>query len=417
MDDGLHMRRLSTLLSLVNLTRHRAHPRGQIATFLLLGLVAVLVFAIATANLGQLSLTTIKASNAADSAALLLGSQLATKANQQWQTLGERIEKCKRTGFLGIVLAIVFAVIAIASCVYAGCVGLGVYMAVGAAGGFVGGAIGGAIVHGTLEGALVGALQGAMIGAAIGGGYAGIANPSGFAGAGGATLEVGAGAAAGPGAGTGGLMTVAPLAPIPAGGTLLAGSTISSTGLVASGTLAVGGGLYSGAVQEQMTSDAFTVAAKGISGLPELDQIRESVFLNALALTVNDPNRTAKDEHDTAACYWPTPVDDVGKVQVIGDPNDADADGNKTESIPCFEYWWDQRITKLKEGIPQLQADVEAFLNGPMSTFETAAETTYLGSGGGSRCGDQVCDPDEYCGWVNQCETDCHEECNPDQGD
>lgn len=384
-----------------SLTHPARRPRGQIATFLLLGLVAVLVFVIATANLGHLSLTTIKASNAADSSALLLGSQLATKANQEWQTLGQRIEKCKRTGMLGVVLAIVLAVLAVALCPVTACTSLGMFMLVGAVAGAIGGAIGGAIAG---TGALQGAIQGAMIGAAIGGGAS----------------AIGGGPVAGPG-GTEvgflgmeelGTLTLGAGEAIPAGATVVGGSVttgiVSVPGAVAGGTMAAGSSIYSGAIQEQMTSDGFTVAAKGISGLPERDQIRESVFLSALSQTVNDPNKTdntTTTDRIEGACFWPTPVDEVGKVVVPGDPNDADADGNKTESIPCFEYWWDQRITKLKEQMPQLQADVEAFLNGPMSTFEAQAEATY--GGGGSRCGDSVCDFDENCGWASQCPADC----------
>ena len=173
------------------------------------------------------------------------------------------------------------------------------------------------------------------------------------------------------------------------------GGAVGSTASVA------GTSLYAGSVKEQMTADAFSVAARRLSGLQERDSTREGVFLQALAQTANDPNRTANanDPNDTAACYWPA------KVQVSGDPNDADADGNITESIPCFEYWWDRRVEQLKQPLTTLRADVDAFLTGPLAAFEAQAEAAY--GGGGSRCGDGTCDSDENCGWANECPADC----------
>lgn len=406
------MRQLRTLISVANLAARKRGKRGQIATFLLLGLGVVLILALATANLGQFSLATTEASNTADSAVLLLGSQLATKANVHYQTLGERIQKCKRTGFLGTLLAIV---VAIAVTVLTWGVGapigmgffafaaqnLGLMMAVGAAGGFLGGAIGGAVVHGTLSGALTGGLHGAMTGAAIGGGISSVAHGVAKAAATTAVNSLqGAGEMAALGAGD-----------VYSAAYANAMAQYGAAAGVAGGSSAVGGSVYHGVTEQMKTEDSFTVAAKAISGLPERDQIRESVFLQAFSQTVKDPNLT------DGTCHWPTPEDAEGIVQVTGDPDDHDADGDRAEQIPCFRYWWDQRIVNLKAKFPELQADIEAFLNGPMTTFETAAEATYLSRGAGSRCGDQVCDFDESCGWVNQCESDCHEECNPDQGD
>ena len=378
---------LKRLISLSNVMRHRARQRGQIATFLLLGLVAVLVFAIATANLGRLSLASLRASNTADSSVMLLGSQLATKASVQWNTLGKRLEKCQSSGMLAIVVAIIVAVVLIvvtwgaatplvAAMLPAIIAATGVTLATavtiattalmigaGMVGGAIGGAIGGAAAG---TGVVEGTVHGAVVGAALGSGVA-------------------AGAAMGP-------ASAAAISPAMA----------STSGAIAGGALSAGSSLYSGSVKEQMTSDAFTVAAKALSGLPEKDSIREIVFLQSLGQTVNDPNRTANanNPNDTGACYWPA------KVPVSGDPFDANANGNTKESIPCFEYWWDRRVDQLKQPLTTLGGDVEAFLNGPLAAFEGSTQATVL-CGGNIRCGDGACEFDEQCGWASQCPADC----------
>ena len=360
---GLNMRRLRKLFSLANLTASK--PRGQIATFLLLLIAVVLIFALATANMGKTVTTSTTLDNATDSATLLLGSQLATKSYQLWRSFGEKTQKCKSTGFLGGFLGMIFAAIAtILSCI-GGCFGLVAMMAIGAAAGAAGGAIGGTIAG---TGALQGAIQGAIIGAAIGaGGYAGVgpADPGVVAGSG------------FPGA------MVAPLT---------AGETIAG---VAGATLAVGTSVFNAAVQQQMTADAFAAAAKALNGLPERDQVRESVFLNAFVQTVDDPNRTA-DPSGVGGCFWPN------KWDIKGDPFDANGNSNTAETIPCFEYWFDRRVNQLKQGVPPIHDAVAAFLDGPLATFQTAAERTYTpyncgaGSGGGGG-GCTPMPPSEVC--------------------
>ena len=86
--------------------------KGQVATFLLLMLVVVLIFAMLIANLGQVSLQATTVANAADSAALLLGSQLATTSNQIYTALGHGIQ-CRKGGFFTILLIIVVVIIGI----------------------------------------------------------------------------------------------------------------------------------------------------------------------------------------------------------------------------------------------------------------------------------------------------------------
>ncbi|MFA5401875.1 MAG: Tad domain-containing protein, partial [Dehalococcoidia bacterium] len=55
-------------------------PLGQVATLLILMIVVVLIMILTTVNLGQLSISTTNLSNVADSAALSLASQLATRS-------------------------------------------------------------------------------------------------------------------------------------------------------------------------------------------------------------------------------------------------------------------------------------------------------------------------------------------------
>jgi hypothetical protein len=281
---------------------------------------------------------------------------------------------------MAIIVAIVVVVVTWGAA--APLVVIGLAAMAGAAAGAVGGAIAG-------TGVLQGAIQGAAVGAAIGAGAV-------------------AGAAMGPGAVTGVASPVMSVAEAAA----IAGATVvpSVSGAVAGVALSAASSLYSGAMQEQIISDAFSVMARQLNGLPGHDRVRESVFLDALPRLVDDPNKT--DDPTTSesegSCHWPTPTDPEAGELVPGDPQDADGDGNTTESIPCFEYWIDRRIVKLKEGLPEVGAAIQAFLDGPVSTFETQAEAAFRGSGAAaSQCGDPVCDYDEACGFINECEIDC----------
>lgn len=135
--------------------------RGQIATFLLLVVVAALIFVMMTANLGKLAVQATTVANAADAASLLLGSQLATKSGQIYRAMGNRDSVVVRGGWLSTALSIVFAI-----------VGFFLLPGIGAvlgavAGGALGGAVGSA-VQGTDPG--VGALQGAIVGVSMVGG-------------------------------------------------------------------------------------------------------------------------------------------------------------------------------------------------------------------------------------------------------
>ena len=173
------LRYLEKITSLKNLSR--ARPSGQIATLLMLVMVGVLVMIMVTVNLGKVSNTATSLSNAADSAALYLASQLATKSTQLYQGLGNETEKCHKGGFMAMFLAIIIAIIIVVVCIMFPAILPAMFtvvnaagatvastmtlMVAGALGGAVGGALGGAIAG---TGVLSGAIQGAMIGAAIG---------------------------------------------------------------------------------------------------------------------------------------------------------------------------------------------------------------------------------------------------------
>lgn len=339
------MRRLRQVMSIANLVARTR--RGQIATLLLLAIGAALIFALATANMGRTVTLTTTQDNAADTGALLLGSQIATKSHSLWKSFGERESKCKTTSWLSTIFSALFAIALQFVPGLQGWTLILLSVAAGAAGGALGGALGG-------TGALQGAIQGAITGAAIGTGGA-VGGQLG--GALGATPATAAETALGVQMGLG-VITSFPSA---------VGATIGATAGIGA---AVGSNVFNQYVQQQMAEDAITQAAKALNGLPERDQFRENVFLTVLAQTLDDPNRT------TEACYWPV------KTAVTGDPFDANGNGNTQESIACFEYWWERRIATLKEGIPAARAPIEAFLNGPLAAFQAAAERTYMpGSG------------------------------------
>jgi len=102
------------------LRRWRRPLTGQITTFLILGLVVILIFVLVLANIGQVSATATALSNAADSTALNLGSQLATRANVLCHSLATpdnpeacEVQQCKWqiASWLTFVIAVVMNII------------------------------------------------------------------------------------------------------------------------------------------------------------------------------------------------------------------------------------------------------------------------------------------------------------------
>ena len=153
---------------------------GQVATLLTLAMVIVLIIIVATIKVGNISNKATTLANAADSSALLLASQLSTKAYQLWDSLEDdpndgqgTTEKCKKSSFLSMLLGAIFAIICIVvlSILWPGMgtavgakLAMMIMIASAAAAGAVGGAVG-AMVSGT------NVLQGAAQGASYWGGY------------------------------------------------------------------------------------------------------------------------------------------------------------------------------------------------------------------------------------------------------
>lgn len=365
------MIQLGRLLSTRSLARHGV--KGQIAIFLMLAIVGVLIFAIATANMGAVTVAATKVANAADSAALGLASQLATKGNTLSKTKGldGRSERCQVSG-MGAILSGGFG--ALAGFLLAPLTG-GSSLVLAIVGGAIGGAIGGALVQGTAMGALMGAVQGALIGATIG--YGEVLG-AGFAGSEGAIVPVvdvsmGIGEAvsvnvAVPAFGSisGATSGLATGATVMSGATpLIAGSTLAGAGAAAAGAISVASNLYVQSVKDQMKVNAITKAAKALSRLPAYEQLREGVFYAALSDVVEDPNQTEE------TCYWPDPT------PVNGDPNDSDGDGDTSNVVPCFQVWWDNRVRSLSTN-PALAAQdalVKDFLAKAVKPFQENAET------------------------------------------
>lgn len=456
------LRYLEKITSLKNLSY--ARPSGQIATLLMLVMVGVLVMIMVTVNLGKVSNTATSLSNAADSAALYLASQLATKSTQLYQALDYKTEKCQKGGFMALFLAIIVAIIIVAIVIVSGgaaapgaftmaaCMkfaadSLLLLTAVGAAAGAAGGAAGGAIAG---TGVLQGALQGAMIGAAIGsiassigsavsasqaaatvapaappaevgelgpldaaGGISeadmatmptvgemggnlpqfanmgvadfsnaatGIeiysASPATTAGATNAAEEA-MSAKFAEGATTQEMLTAGNDAAIANGADLHTAELIAQKALpavlkkimlksaasAAMSTLGVGAKFYNESVDQKMTFAAISAAAKSTQNLPELDRYRENVFLQALSQTVDDP----RDTKDAGVCQEPKDGDGTMKC----DPYDSDGDGNKKETVPYFQYWWDRRMEAFKSIIPKLKNRTNDFV------FEDTEYTIY----------------------------------------
>ena len=318
------MNRLKSWTSFSNLTK--ARPLGQVATLLILVITAVLIFMLAVANIGQVSTYATNLSIAADGASLYYASQIATKSTQLSEQLinscGDPLKCCAKTGLLSIILAVLLAIVALVLCVVYG-VGLIFIPFICALAGAAGGAIGGAIAG---TGAAQGAIQGAVVGFAIGLAYV-AAIAAGPLGLYGSSAIIGSVAT-----GLGGTVAVSVAAVVAA---------------VIGVTLAIASNIYTAYAKDAMTGDAMAAAAKALSGLPETQRIRESVFLKALSETIDDPNK-------------------------VPDVNDSDGDGDSTELVPSFQYCWDRRVSDLKAGNAafgsQAEQAVRAFLTNPDST-------------------------------------------------
>jgi hypothetical protein len=363
------MIRLSRLLSITDLKRRRRRARGQIATLLMLVLIGVLTFAVAAANLGVHANVSLTVANAADAAALTLGSDLASKShllNEQLKTAkgryspgaafsGKAPKSCvKKAGFGLLIVTFIVAVAAII--VTAGAAtsftvpaimaylktftGMLVAMGVGAAAGASSGAMFGAA---TGTGALAGASQGATVGAAAGAGMAVGAQAGTWIG--GAIAKGSSAYGTLSGAVAAGDMFAADAA----AGLLTAGYQTGAAvgaGVVAGGSL--GTELFVDSVETIRQGDQMAAIARRLNGLDEKERFREKAMLEAFSRTVDDPT-------------------------TVKDANDVDADGDREEQISRFTFRWDERITALKKKNDEVASRVgdllERFVVEGLDTF------------------------------------------------
>lgn len=308
---------LRRITSLSNLTKEKL--RGQVATVLILIMVAVLIFIITTLNLGTVSVKTTQLANAADTASMQLASQLASHANYLVQQLGDT-EVCVKGGLLSELLSILGSLVA------ALIPGVGWALIPMIIGGAIGGAIGGGIEQGSLEGAALGALQGAGIGAAMWtGGQIGAEIGLGAQGGAAATLSAEAG--------------------------LTYGVTGAVIGAAAGATLTAGATIYNASVKDKMNADAVAAIAKQLSGLPQYESMREQTFLTAFQLTVDDPNEEA-------------------------DMYDLDGDNDYGEMVSVFQNWWYTHIKDLKTSLAASSGEsrIEDFFEDDLIPFYSYVE-------------------------------------------
>ncbi len=291
--------------------RSRRGVRGQIATFLILLMVVILIFTMVTANLGQVSLAATRLANASDAAALMLGSQLATFGNQYSGQLGGDTEECHKEGPLITVLAIITIIVALIIFVASGGTLTPASMAlIATVAGALGGGIGGIIQYGGLKGFLMGALQGAAIGAAIGGG-----------------------------------------AYVAAG---IFGATVAA--LLAGGFVGAGLKILASVLIDQMKSDAFQALAKKLQALPPDLAMQQGIIFLALSRVVDDPT-------------------------LVPDTYDLNGNGNTTEQVPRFLWWWDRRLEDIKIALGDMPQTIRDFVNGPLESMRDFARSTYQTSG------------------------------------
>ncbi len=372
------LKKIAQLTSLFHFAKRSLS--GQIATFLILVMMAVLVFILVTVNLGQVSVTTTNLANAVDSATLGLASNIGSKANYYRTTLKEADgghysepppQRCyKGPGMFAIVMALVGAGIglyfgffvlpamlpslasvgtiagAAATAAAGGTVSASVAMSVAStmavgtlaatAGGAIGGAIGGLPAGGS--GAMQGAFQGAMAGAALGGGFG---------------LGVGVGGAAAVGLG-GAAVSSAVLAggAIPAA--VITGATIGAALAVG---LSAGASVYMDSVSSQMRSAAFAAAARQMRSMPEHLAYIAGAALQVLSQVVDDPTK------------YP-------------DIEDLDKDGDTDELVPRFQVQWSKYIKALNLNLFDLFLNWQTPTNEHLNEFKDYAKGEVAPGGG-----------------------------------
>ncbi|MFC1708481.1 pilus assembly protein TadG-related protein [Candidatus Omnitrophota bacterium] len=296
------------------LTQVGINVSGQISTLLILVMVVLLILILVVVNVGDLALKTTTISNAADSAALQLGSQLSNMAYVRYAALGDSTQYCKSGGLLSILSKIIGALAFIGLNILFPVLGTGIWAAVAA--GAIGGAVGGgaaSAIQGTNFWA--GVASGAIVGASIG-------------------FCAGGALAVGPEAATSGLFNI---------GTSVGTSAITTAEL-ASMVLMVGADIATHGIMQSMQSDAAAALTESLGGLTEREALREGTFLNALLQVVDDPNKGQ-------------------------DVNDSDGDGDTNEMVPDFQDAWYSRVTNLKLNNSVLFKDIEYFWRDKVANF------------------------------------------------
>lgn len=335
MRGGQMNRLIRNLTSLANLTKI-ARPTGQIATLLVLLMIIVLIFVLVTVNIGNVSVNATKIANAADAAALMLASNLATKSTMMWEGLGYTYEKCQKRSWWSIILSVVIAIIAIVIAIITYGFGLvavigeftvagvvvteamvlgAIFIAAGAIGGMIGG-MSGAAIDGTSI--AQGALTGFTIGVALGTIAAGI---------GGLTVE-----------------TIIP------GVSVMV--TESTPAFIVLGALSVAATLYTDVQKNMAIGDVLKQIEKDMAKLNERDRFKETAVYTALSRVVDDPNK-------------------------VPDAQDMNGNGNYSELVPAFYAWWHLRMLQYANAASVQAGYAQAFVNA-IQNF-----TSYLNSASG----------------------------------
>lgn len=332
------MVQLARMVSIERLRMGSRGKRGQIAMLLMLTLIGILVFAVAIANLGVSATMASTVANAADAAALQLGSDLASKShglNESLKTVKGKYEAgpppktcVKKAGFGLTILAVVAAAAAayflgplVAPLLAPTLTGTAATIVAGAlVGAAAGGITGASFGAGTGTGALSGGLQGAQVGAMTG-------------------AAIGAG-----GEGFGTWQDFLPMFENPE-------FVASTAGMAAGGTASFGINLYSDFEETRQQAAAVRATAVDLSGLDEPEQFRERAMLEAFRRTVDDPNT----REDTC---------------------DADIDGDTDEDMSRFQHFWCERTKALKAAQAEVATRVTALLKEFRDLLASFALTT-----------------------------------------
>lgn len=325
---------------------------GQIATYLIFFMIITLILIMVTVDIGEVSLRATTLSNAADSAALYLGSQIATQSNITFKNNDSKTKKCYTGGLAGIISAIVVAIIAVVLISTGVLAPLGiaalntaagiatVAVAAGAAKMF-----GDAYVAGTYRGAIGSFVQGAIIGAAIAGGAVYLNNPF----------------ALGPKA------------------TML-DAVIGVTTNVVLPTLAVAATAYNNLQVVKGINLTLDNINKSLNSLPPKTRFRAQAFLQALSATVDDPNM----EKDNSLMF----SYDRDNADNDNNPNtgaellflgDSDGDYNTDELVPAFQNWWWFYFGQLRFEDWKLRdpSFLNGFIDGPLTDFMNSVKSMY----------------------------------------